>query len=276
MTTFTAPISRELARQYGSEAVQIIRDGSYQTTTGQHVVVRDAITRSVQRTIAYPPERAFAPQQRGPHRTQIDVTNETTLSAARRLLADGFQPVILNFASATQPGGGFLEGAIAQEEYLARSSGLYACLKDQLMYKFHRQRADPLATSYMLYSPGVPVFRADDDSLLEEPYLVGVITAAAPDANHLNSDRHGEIEPAFIERIAKVLWIGLQHGHDAIVLGAWGCGAFGNDGKLVSRLFKEALTQDFRGAYQQVIFAVVDWKDEKKFIGPFEETFTDK
>jgi uncharacterized protein (TIGR02452 family) len=185
----------------------------------------------------------------------------------------GLNPAALNFASATHPGGGFLSGARAQEEYLARSSALYACLESQPMYAYNRQHYDPLYTSYMLYAPAVPVFRSDDGVLLEEPYTLGIITAAAPNAGQLPPDRAGEIEAAFGERIAKVLWIGLQHGHDAIVLGAWGCGAFGNDGRLVSRLFYEALGGDFRGAYRQVIFAILDWSPEKRFIGPFEETF---
>jgi len=270
--TFAGQISRELARQYGLEAVRIIQDGFYQTPTGQHVVIQEAVARSVEKMMAYPPDKPFEPQMAGPDPAQIDVRNETTLSAAQRLLIDGFKPVVLNFASATHPGGGFLSGARAQEEYLARSSGLYACLKDQPMYPYHLQHSDPLATSYMLYSPDVPVFRGDDGRLLEQPYQVGIITAAAPNASHMVG-RAAEIELAFRERIAKVLWIGQQHAHDAIVLGAWGCGAFGNDGKMVSRLFQQALNGDYRGAYRRVIFAIVDWSDDRKFIGPFEETF---
>ncbi len=46
------------------------------------------------------------------------------------------------------------------------------------------------------------------------------------------------------------------HGHDSIVLGAWGCGAFHNDPEMIARLFKEALTGDLQGAYRHVVFAV--------------------
>lgn len=276
MTTFTTQIPRDRAQKYGLEAVQIMKDGGYRTPAGWQVDLAKVIERSVHGTVAYPPDVVFSPSSPSSYATQIDVANETTLSAVVRLLAGGCNPVSLNFASATHPGGGFLNGARAQEEYLARSSALYACLKDHPMYEFHRQRRDALYTSYMLYSPAVPVFRSDDGILLEEPYTVGVITAAAPNASYLSSDRQPEIEQAFWERIAKVLWIGLQHGHDAIVLGAWGCGAFGNDGRMVSRLFHEALAQGFHGAYRQVIFAIVDWSAEKKFIGPFQDVFTGK
>jgi uncharacterized protein (TIGR02452 family) len=180
---------------------------------------------------------------------------------------------VLNFASGMHPGGGFLEGARAQEEYLARSTALFACLKDQSMYTFHRRLQDAMYTSYMIYSPAVPVFRSDDGSLLEEPYAVGVITAAAPNRAYLPNPDEALIEQAFRQRIARLLWIGLQHGHTAIVLGAWGCGSFGNDSKMVSRVFGECLEGDFRGTYARVVFAVLDWSEEKHFIVPFEEVF---
>ena len=75
------------------------------------------------------------------------------------------------------------------------------------------------------------------------------------------------------QRILKVLSIGVVHGHDGIVLGAWGCGAFGNDGYEIAGLFRKALDDNFKGAYHTVIFAIVDWSPGKKYIGPFEEVF---
>ena len=74
---------------------------------------------------------------------KISVENMTTLEAAQRLISKGCRPAVLSFASATNPGGGFLGGARAQEEYLARSSGLYACIRDNAMCAFHRSRRDP-------------------------------------------------------------------------------------------------------------------------------------
>jgi uncharacterized protein (TIGR02452 family) len=70
-----------------------------------------------------------------------------------------------------------------------------------------------------------------------------------------------------------VLSLGVRYGHDAIVLGAWGCGAFRNDGNEIADLFHEALSESFKGAYRRVIFAIVDWSPERRFIGPFEARF---
>jgi len=181
--------------------------------------------------------------------------------------------VALNFASATHPGGGFLAGARAQEESLCWSSGLYACLSDHPVYAFHQAQGDPLHTDYVIYSPAVPVFRSDEGALLPEPWPLAFITSAAPLATALPAGRNSEIEPAMLGRIAKVLAVGLAHGHESIVLGARGCGAFGNDGDVVARLFHEALDGPFRGCYRKVEFAILDWSEEGRFIGPFQRAF---
>lgn len=76
-------------------------------------------------------------------------------------------------------------------------------------------------------------------------------------------------------RILRILRLGAARGHDAIVLGAWGCGAFGNDGRQIAGLFREALSTECAGAYRQVAFAIVDWSSERRFIGTFEDVFAD-
>ena len=85
--------------------------------------------------------------------------------------------------------------------------------------------------------------------------------------------RRPEIELAFEERIHKVLSIALLHGHAAIVLGAWGCGAFGNDSREVAPLFARALSSSFQGVFSRVVFAITDWSKERRFISPFQEAF---
>jgi uncharacterized protein (TIGR02452 family) len=266
-------ISRELAAEYGREAVQITQSGSYTSPSGKVVDISDRVRSAAQDTRSYPPGSPVPESITGTNPTGIEVLNDTTLAAAQRLIAAGHQPVALNFASATHPGGGFLNGARAQEEYLTRSSALFACLRDNPMYEYHQSRYDPIYTDYTIYSPGVPVFRSDDGSLLEQPYTVGIITSAAVNASRLDARRHPEVGPAMWARILKVLAIGLLHGHDAIVLGAWGCGAFGNDGREIAGLFKRALDENFKGAYKRVLFAIVDWSPEKRFIGPFCQAF---
>ncbi len=188
--------------------------------------------------------------------------------------------MVLNFASASSPGGGFLSGARAQEEYLARSSGLYHCIRDNPIYRLYRNGLEPLYSDrltsfFMIYSPKVPVIRGDDGLLLEKPDLVSIITAAAVNANRVPTNRMHEVLGVMWSRILKVLALGLAQGHDAIVLGAWGCGAFGLDAEEISKLFRRGLEENFRGAYKEVAFAILDWSPEKRFIGPFERKFQD-
>lgn len=273
MSRHQAGISRETAAEYGRRAVQITELGEYVSPSGRVVRIAQMLKHAVEGTVSYPPDIPLEKSVRGQHQTRVTVENITTLEGARTLISQGCHPVVLNFASATHPGGGFLAGARAQEEYLARSSGLYACIRNNAMYAYHRSRRDPLYTNYAIYSPEVPVFRSDDGSLLEEPYTVGMITSPAVNASLIGRERRDEIAPAMWQRILKVLSIGLRHEHDAIVLGAWGCGAFGNDSREVASLFHSALEDDFRGAYRYVLFAVVDWTRDQRFIGPFQAAF---
>lgn len=273
MPFFKTKISRELAAEYGRQAVEITDSGEYLNPSGKVVNISQLVRRAIENTMSYLPNQSFAESVNGNHQTGISIENTTTLDAASSLIAEGYRPAILNFASATHAGGGFLGGARAQEEYLARSSALYACIKNNEMYAFHRSRRDPLYTDYAIYSPDVPLFRSDDGSLLDKPFTVGIITCPAVNASKVSPDRRSEIGPAMWARILRVLSIGLAHNHDSIVLGAWGCGAFGNDGHVIADLFRRSLEQNFEGAYRRVQFAIVDWSRERKFIGPFQEAF---
>jgi uncharacterized protein (TIGR02452 family) len=76
-----------------------------------------------------------------------------------------------------------------------------------------------------------------------------------------------------MQRILKILSVAKAKGHDSLILGAWGCGAFGNDGHLVAELFHRALTVEFAGAFKEVTFAIVDTSPEQRFIGPFAQRF---
>jgi uncharacterized protein (TIGR02452 family) len=144
------------------------------------------------------------------------------------------------------------------------------------MYARNAALRDALYTSYAIYSPDVPVFRDDTGHLLPQPYLCSFITAPAVNAKVvLDRDRarRPEVRAAMHERVERVLALAAAHGHGARVLGAWGCGVFGNDPREIAELFAAALHGPFRGVFATVIFAVLDWSRERRFIGPFERVF---
>jgi uncharacterized protein (TIGR02452 family) len=269
-------MKRSRAAQLGRETVRILEAGRYETEAGTVVEIEDLLRFAVLGTCSYPPDQPLPDLPPGSKETRIEVANESTLAKAARLVEAGHRPAALNFASAKHPGGGFLSGARAQEESLARASGLYACLNRNPMYDLHRGQGDPMYTHYAIYSPDVPVFRTDEGALLERPFLCSFITSPAVNAQVVlqrNPDHRPQIRAAMQERVLKVLAVAALHGHEALVLGAWGCGVFGNDSREVAELFREALEGPFRGVFAEVVFAILDWSEEARFIGPFREVF---
>jgi uncharacterized protein (TIGR02452 family) len=117
-------ISREKAALLGREMVEILQAGYYISVSGKRIDIRKPLEGAVNGTVSYPPDTNLPERSHSQGKMIIEVHNQTTLAGVEYLRSKGFDPVLLNFASATSPGGGFLSGARAQEEYLARSSGL--------------------------------------------------------------------------------------------------------------------------------------------------------
>ena len=183
-------MKRSTRMELAKQTVEIVERGSYQSAGGRVIDIAAAVRACLDATRFFPPDELERLRQEVLARpaeglaTTFEVVNETTLAGIARVLADGQGPVAaLNFASAKNPGGGFLNGSQAQEESLARSSALYASLLRAWTY-YERHRASPslLYSDAMILSPGCPVFRDDDGTLLEEPRLATFITSAAPNA----------------------------------------------------------------------------------------------
>jgi uncharacterized protein (TIGR02452 family) len=251
-----------IERQAIAEAtVALVEQGVYQYNNVHTVNLQAEIEYCVGHTSHYSPEALLQlpqPQPAG-HDTVITVTSETTLQAGQRLVAQYGQVVALNFASAKNPGGGFLRGTEAQEESLARASALYASLKPQTQfYRSHRASGNLLYSHQMIYSPAVPVFRNDSGDLLPDFYLLDIITAAAPNYGAASPASQAQIPAVFAERLRLLLTLLAYQQCQHLILGAWGCGVFRNDPLLVAKLFRDALLGDFAGFFQTVTFAIYD------------------
>ena len=264
-------LPRDFAAGLGHSAVTAARDGHYLTRNGRKVNWQDAVKAASAGAMSVEPDAALPRKPRPSYpETRVQVRNETTLAAALQFVERGLRPVALNFANGIHPGGGFLNGARAQEEVLCRSSALFHTLIGSPMYAAHANRELPDSTDWAIYSPDVPVFRADDGTILPQPWLLSFITCAAPYAPSVGQPRSGDL---LQKRIHRVLAIAHANGHAELILGAWGCGAFGNDPTRTARDFRQALEGDFRGAFSDVVFAVTDWSSERRILGPFRDAF---
>ncbi|WP_399893235.1 TIGR02452 family protein [Streptomyces sp. BBFR51] len=247
-------------RGIAQQTEQIVTAGLYRTPDGHEVPVGAAIEAARDGTRTYGPEPVgVAP--RAPARTVFEVTGESSLEAARRL---GGEVAVLNFASARNPGGGYLNGAQAQEEALCRASALYTCLlRAREFYDHHRAHRDPFYTDRVIHSPAVPVFRDDRGRLLDEPYPAGFLTSAAPNAGvvlRTAPERAAELPAALAVRAERVLETAAAHGYRRLVLGAWGCGVFRNDPAQVAGAFRTLLGPGgrFADAFDRVAFGILD------------------
>lgn len=269
-----------------AETVEILERGEYIRADGVQVSFTPHLAQAKSQTRLYAPEhleglgQGFAPIAGAP--AEIEVRNCTTFAAARDVLRedDSLEVLCLNFASAKNPGGGFLSGSQAQEEALARASALYACLCEQMAYyEVNRTCRTALYTDHMIYSPRVPVFRDDADRLLDEPFFVSMVTAPAVNAGAVKQNEPANISligPTMLRRMAGVLSIARQHEHATLILGAWGCGVFANDPAEVAAGFHQLLTADerFAGFFRRIIFAVLDHSPAQQTFAAFQRQFS--
>jgi len=259
------------ATALGRSALDAIRDGFYFFEADQKVAWRDAVAAACDAKLSIAPDAPLPTTERIVFaETTVQVTNETTLGASRRLVEAGQQPLALNFANGIQPGGGFLTGARAQEEVLCRSSALFGTLVGDAMYEAHRKRPLPDSTDWAIYSPDVPIFRMDDGKELPRPWLLSFLTCAAPYAPAIGQPAAGDL---LQKRIGRLLAVARSCGHSALVLGAWGCGAFANDPSRTALDFRDALENDYSGAFADIVFAITDWSPKRKTLGRFRDVF---
>ena len=267
--------------EIAQETLQIIENGCYRNSLGKTVSIKSQTDFAVKNSVIYRPEdfpnELVLSKIAG--ETKIEINDDTTLEAAKRICRTNpnANPFVLNFASAKNPGGGFLSGAQAQEESLARSSSLYACLTANFeMYEYNRRYSSVFYSDFMIYSPLVPVFRNDDGSLLTEPYAATFLTAPAVNAGVVRQklpDKIAAIELVNRERARKFLWLANQKQHKTLILGAWGCGVFQNDPHQIARIFKELLADEFANCFEQVTMAIYDTTPTKRVYATFAETF---
>ncbi|MGW0858331.1 TIGR02452 family protein [Streptomyces sp. NPDC002690] len=268
---------RALAR----ETEAIVGEGRYRTPAGREVAIGDAVAAALTGTGLYGPSAVGTSVPDSDRTTGFEVTGESSLRAARRMSEEGPGPIaVLSYASARNPGGGYLNGARAQEEDLCRGSALHATLlRAPEYYAHHRANRSAFYTDRVIHSPGVPVFRDDRGALLDTPYLVGFLTSPAPNAGVIRRRTPEEahrVPAALASRAERVLEVAAARGYRRLVLGAWGCGVFQNEPAQVADAFGGLLTDGgrFAGHFEQIVFGILDRAPESATRAAFAARFS--
>lgn len=207
-------------------------------------------------------------------KANVVVSKKRTYEAAKAY--KGNHVAVHNFASATNPGGGVVNGAGAQEECLCRCSNLYFCLNTPdmwgMFYTPHRAAHDPIHNDDIIYTPDIVVFKTDTDrpELMERDdwYIVDVITCAAPNLREKPSNRYNsgdgtravtlsnrELQVIHEKRLRRILDSAVMNHADTVILGAFGCGAFCNEPQVVATAAANVV-RDYMYAFKNIEFAV--------------------
>jgi len=258
------------------ETARIVEAGAYTNEKGERVELRPHIEAARSGIRLYRPGQLRAvpspPGAQGPPR--IEVTGESTMEAAYRLAREGEEDVaVLNFASALEPGGGWLRGAAAQEEALARASALVACLEQAPgYYAANRTPPSDRYTDHVIHSPRVPFFRDERHRPLDAPIFLSVLSAPAPYAG--GSLDRPSLRLTLERRASVVLAVAADQRHPVLVLGAWGCGAFRNNPEDVAGVFAGLLRHAaFSRPFRRIVFAVLSPEGDSPNLAAFRRAF---
>lgn len=289
-------------RRIADETLAAIERGEIQLQGGSTYRFHDVVSHTIENTLFFPPDSPLAtwstsaPLAPSSSPAQLELCEGSTLQRARALLqqlnanaaSTGGDPArigVLSFASATKPGGGFLSGAHAQEESIARASTLYTSLVTPTAnqyYELHkRDRRGGFYSHAMVFSPSVIVLRDDAGAWLP-PYQIEVVTCAAVNAGVVreraespgrDSDVGARIESVMRERMARILFLFEQRGLRNIVLGSFGTGVFRNDVSMIADIWFDLLAEGgarFMHSFDRVVFGIVDKRTAERFKAVFE------
>lgn len=228
-------------------------------------------------------------------KAKIVVSGKRSLEAAEVYAKQGKKVCVLNFASATNPGGGVVNGSSAQEECICRCTTLYPCLKNEDLwtsfYATHRKAANPLYNNDCVYTPDVCVFKSDinfpEPLPKDEWWKVNILTCAAPNlrerpSNPMNPHagyKQAKLTPAELEtlltsRIRRIFEVAVANENEVLILGAFGCGAFRNPPEIVAKVFYNVM-QDFLGYFDTIEYAIYHTEREVSNYEAFQRAMTE-
>lgn len=264
------------------ETLQIFKQGFY-CVEGRKIDISDIHKKSLENSFVIKPEEAESISEKyingnEKNKSIIKIVNESTVKAVLELCDNKTQSIgVLNFASAKNPGGGFLNGALAQEESIAVGTGLYPTqIKNEEYYVANRNFKSMMYTNYMIYSKDVVFIRDDKLNLLGNPVAASILTAPAVNYGQVLLKKEDGVKAKKVmkNRMRMILSVFAHNKDKNLVLGAYGCGVFRNDPKVIAEYWKSLLyNENYIGYFDNIIFAVLDNSKNRACIDAFDETF---
>ena len=276
-----------------AETLQILNQGSY-TVNDKKVKLHLSKERMEASRMLLPEENLETENTpattASAEQCRYDCEKQDSFAAAIQLVHDRpketsvAKPVlVLNFANPVNIGGGVYKGVRTQEEDLCRRSSLLRSLENShafSYYSYNRGLHTHMGSDAILLSPEVEIIRDEYGELMDHTTIVSVLTCAAPMISYgLEGMSEEEYRTMFYNRIVRVLQCAAYYGYEDLVLGAWGCGAFGNDAAVVAELFYKALKElRWNGMtanvlFRNIIFAVRSKGGESYNFRQFDQRF---
>ena len=242
------------------ETLEILTDGGY-SADGTDVRFPEDYRRSVHRMA----KDVLDQRPTGSNGTVYEVVPADAFSALD-MAEDPAMTAVLSFADGKTPGSGFLDGQQGQETDLCLHSTLYAALTNERAnpyYDTNRESPSNIGPVAFLHVPVVYVFRNPDLTLKEIPVRTQVTAMAAPNINGSAKYEDASELRTYYTASIRMMCAYLAGKADTLILGAWGCGSFGNNPWMAAESFRKVLVEDEMGrAFQRVIFAIPDEKSD--------------
>ncbi|UJR25528.1 hypothetical protein I4U23_006874 [Adineta vaga] len=276
------------------QTINAIYNSFYRLPDGTKVHLdKQRMTQAAQSTKRYQNEHGYKTTIHDKPSSRIFVVNGDCLDVAVlfKIQFPRSNPVVLNMASSRKPGGGWKNGAGAQEENLHRRTNMCQCLEDPYHeLDGHRHWDYHVPEFGGIYSSNVSVFRGSETNgypfFPDGPKYLSFIACAAYSHPPTETDQTGQLKLSgknIIEntkkKMATICNIALENNHDILILSAMGCGAFQNPPTHIAQLFRDVISQNYSDSFQYIVFAIIDDHNSNKDhnptgnIQPFGEVF---
>jgi len=259
---------KELRAEIFHQTVEIVNSGGYILNGKEIAIDKTEIAAKTE----FFDKKILLSEVQHLQNTRFSVIEADCLEVAELLNKTGYNPCVLNMASGKNPGGGVLNGSGAQEENIFRRSNLFASLYQfanyATQYGIEKNRKQYPLDSVCggIYSQNITVFRSSENSgyaLLDTPFQVSVVSVPAINRPELlKTNEYLRIVEHLIEptkeKMRTILRIAGKYEHKALVLSAFGCGAFCNPPEHIAELFREVFAEpEFQNRFALVVFAII-------------------